>query len=276
MASRERQLEGRVAVVTGASSGIGAALCREVVLRGGNVVLVARRAERLSALVEELGAGAVAVQGDVTRDGDVRRAVATAVEQFGGVDILFANAGFAVAGAVRDLSLDDYRRQFETNVFGVLRSVKEAMPELEARRGCIGIVGSVNGYVSIPGWSAYCMSKHAVRSLAESLRLELLPRGVSVTHLAPGFVESDIRRTDGHSRLHEGASDPIPAFIIAKAPSAARTMVSAVMERRAEAVITAHGKVAVGVQRHAPAVIGAVLRLGGGVAERLSKRPSGG
>jgi NADP-dependent 3-hydroxy acid dehydrogenase YdfG len=275
MVSRTKGLEGRVAVVTGASSGIGAALCREIVLRGGSVVLVARRADRLADFAKELGPGAAAVQGDVTRDGDVGRAVATARERFGGVDLLFANAGFAVAGAVTDLSLDDYRRQFETNVFGVLRSVREAMPELEARGGSIGVVGSVNGYVSIPGWSAYCMSKHAVRSLAECLRLELLPRGVSVTHLAPGFVESDIRRTDGHSRVHEQATDPMPAFIVVPAPKAARAMVSAVVARRAEAVITGHGKVAVGVQRHAPAVVAAVLRLGGSVAERLSKRPLG-
>jgi NADP-dependent 3-hydroxy acid dehydrogenase YdfG len=268
-----KQLAGKVALVTGASSGIGSALCREIARRGGSVVLVARRAERLAELSREIGEVALAVTGDVTKDGDVAHAVERGCEHFGSVDLVFANAGYAVAGAVADLSLDDYRRQFDTNVFGVLRTVREALPELTARNGMIGIVGSVNGYVSIPGWSAYCMSKHAVRSLAECLRLELLPHGVSVTHLAPGFVESDIRRTDRHSRLHEDAEEPMPAFIVVPAPRAAKAIVDAVVARRAEAVITGHGKVAVGVQRHAPAVVSAVLRLGAGVAERLSKRP---
>jgi NADP-dependent 3-hydroxy acid dehydrogenase YdfG len=268
-----KQLEGKVALVTGASSGIGSALCREIARRGGSIVLVARRAERLATLSREIGEVALAVTGDVTKDGDVAHAVERGREHFGSVDLVFANAGYAVAGGVTDLSLDDYRRQFDTNVFGVLRTVREALPELEARNGMIGIVGSVNGYVSIPGWSAYCMSKHAVRSLAECLRLELMPRGVSVTHLAPGFVESDIRRTDRHSRVHEDAAEPMPAFIVVPAPRAAKAILDAVLARRAEAVITGHGKVVVGVQRHAPAVVSAVLRLGAGVAERLSKRP---
>ncbi|HEY3495907.1 MAG TPA: SDR family NAD(P)-dependent oxidoreductase [Polyangiaceae bacterium] len=268
-----KRLDDRVVLVTGASAGIGAALAREASERGAAVVLLARRIQRIDALAAELGARALAVQGDVTRDGDVERAVAAGVERFGGVDVMLANAGFGVAGSVQKLALDDYRRQFETNVFGVLRSVKEALPELERRRGAIGIVGSVNGYVSIPGWSAYCMSKHAVRSLSECLRLELLPRKISVTHLAPGFVASEFRQVDDQNRHHEGAEDPIPAWLVMPAERAARAMLNAVLARKAEAVITGHGKVAVGFARHAPGVVSSALRLSGGVTGRLSKRP---
>jgi len=267
-----RSLDGKVALVTGASSGIGEAFARELAARGAKVVLLARRAERLAAVTADLGESAVGVPGDVTREGDVARAVATATERFGGLDLLFANAGFGVAGEVATLPLDDFRRQFETNVFGVIRSVTEALPALRERGGAIGIVGSVNGYVSIPGWAAYCMSKHAVRSLSECLRAELRPSGVSVTHLAPGFVESDFRRTDNQSKVHTHASDPVPAWLTMPADRAARAMVSAVVARRAEAVVTAHGKVAVGVQRHAPAVVSAALRMGAGIAERFGKR----
>lgn len=267
-----KRLDDRVVLVTGASAGIGEALVREAASRGANVVLFARRAERVAALAAELGERALAVPGDVTRDGDVERAVQHAVERFGGVDLVFANAGFAVAGSVKELLLDDFRRQFETNVYGALRTVKEALPELERRRGAVGIVGSVNSYVSLPGWSAYCMSKHAVRSLAECLRLELLPLGVSVTHLAPGFVDSELRRVDNHDRLHENARDPIPPWLVMPAANAARAMLNAVLARRAEAVITGHGKLAVGFARHAPALVASALRLGGSVAERLGKR----
>ena len=266
-------MSGKVVLVTGASAGIGEALGREAVRRGASVVLVARRAERTQALASELGERALAVAGDVTRDGDVARATAAARERFGGLDVLLANAGFGVSGNFLDLELEDYRRQFETNVYGVLRSVKEAMPELEKRGGAIGVVGSVNGYVSIPGWSPYCMSKHALRSFCGAVRLELLARGVSLTHLAPGFVESEFRRVDNLSRLHPDARDPTPAWLPIPADRAARQMLDATLARRAEAVITLHGKAAVGLARHTPWLVALALRLGGGVTRRLSVRP---
>lgn len=268
-----RDLSGKVLLVTGASAGIGEALAREAVRRGGSVVLLARRAERTQALAGELGDRALAVTGDVTRDGDVARASEAARDRFGGLDVLLANAGFGVSGNFLDLELEDYRRQFETNVFGALRSVKEAMPELERRRGAVGVVGSVNGYVSIPGWSPYCMSKHALRSFCTAVRLELRERGVSLTHLAPGFVETDFRRVDNANRLHPDAVDPTPQFLMMSAERAAEEMLDATLARRAEAVITAHGKAAVGLARHTPGLVSFALGLGSSFTERLSKRP---
>jgi NAD(P)-dependent dehydrogenase (short-subunit alcohol dehydrogenase family) len=270
---RKTDLDGKVVLVTGASAGIGAALARQAQRRGANVVLVARRAERVAGLAAELGPSALGVAGDVTRDGDVARAVAAARERFGGLDVLFANAGFGVAGEFTSLSLDDYRRQFETNVFGAMRSLQEALPELERRGGAVGVVGSVNGYVSLPGWSAYCMSKHALRSFCEAVRLELRERGVSVTHLAPGFIDTDFRRVDSSNRAHPDAVDPTPKFLMMPAERAATEMLDATLARRAEAVITAHGKAAVGFARHTPGVVSLALSLGAGVTRRLSKRP---
>ena len=271
---RHADLSGKVVLITGASAGIGAACAREATRRGANVVLVARRADRVQALAAELGSGALAVAGDVTRDGDIARAVAQGRERFGGLDVLLANAGFGVSGDFASLTLDDYRRQFETNVFGAMRSLQEALPELEARRGAVGVVGSVNGYVSIPGWSAYCMSKHALRSFCASVRLELRERGVSVTHLAPGFVETDFRRVDNANEHHPEARDPTPAFLMLSAERAAREMLDATLARRAESVITLHGKAAVGLARHTPGVVSLALSLGGDITRRLSKRPS--
>jgi len=266
------ELRGKVVLVTGASAGIGEALAREAVQGGARVVLFARRKERVDALAQELGEAAQSFAGDVTHDGDVARAVELARERFGAVDLLFANAGFGVAGKLLELSLDDYRRQFDTNVFGVLRSVQEALPELERSRGAIGVVGSVNGYVSIPGWSAYCMSKHAVRSFCAAVRPELRPRGVSLTHLAPGFVESEFRRVDNHNEHQAAAEDPVPSWLRMDAPRAARQMLAAVLARRAEEVITVHGKLAVGFARHTPALVSVALGLGDRVARGLSKQ----
>ena len=144
-------LQGKSVLVTGASSGIGAAVARELALHGANLVLAARRRERIEALAAELGARvrAVPVEVDVTRDGSVEQAVAVAERELGGLDVAIANAGFAVTGRVDRLGLDDYRRQLETNVFGVLRTIYAALPALKRARGQLAVMGSVAGHVPV-------------------------------------------------------------------------------------------------------------------------------
>jgi len=256
-----RGLEGRVALVTGASSGIGAALARELSARGASVVLLARRAERIAALAEALGAAqgrAMAIPTDVTRDGELERAVAAALERFGRLDLVVANAGFGVAGPFARLTLDDYRRQLETNVFGVLRTAWATLPALRASRGTLVLMGSVAGHVSAPFASAYSMSKYAVRALAEALRGELWTEGVATVLVSPGFVESDIRRVDNQGRLREGAKDAIPSFLRLPAEAAARRIVEAAIRRKREVVITVHGKLLVLLSRLAPGLLALV------------------
>lgn len=262
----------KVVFVTGASAGIGEAVAREAAKQGAKVVLAARRKKRVEAIAAELGANrALAVVCDVTRDGDLEAAIERA-HAFGPVDALIANAGFGVGGKFEKLSLDDYRRQFETNVFGVIRSIHAALPDLRQTRGAIGVVGSTNGYLSLPGWSAYCMSKHAVRSLCECLRHELARDGVSVTHLAPGFVESEFRRVDNQSAFHDGAKDPVPSWLIMPAGTAARKILAAVAARSAERVITGHAKFAVGATRYAPGIVSRAVGLSRRWVKDLSKR----
>lgn len=247
------KLTGKVVWITGASSGLGAAMATEMARRGAKLVLFARRADRLEALAKECvaaGGEAVAVVGDVTSEADLARAVTTARERFGRLDIAVANAGFGVVGPFPQLSLDDYRRQFDTNVFAVLATVKAALPEVEKVHGGIVLVGSVAGFVAVPGGTAYSMSKFAVRALAESLYLELQPRGVAVTHIAPGFVETEIRMVDnrGHNTGRESA--PRPWWIRVTAAAAARSIVGAIASRRRERVITNHGKAIVAFSRY--------------------------
>jgi NAD(P)-dependent dehydrogenase (short-subunit alcohol dehydrogenase family) len=190
----------------------------------------------------------------------VERAVAAAQEQFGRLDVVVANAGFGVVGAVARLALDDYRRQFETNVYGVLRTVQAALPALRAAHGRLAIIGSVSGHIAMPGASPYAMSKFAVRALAESLGHELLPDGVSVTLVSPGFVDSELRSVDNRGVLRADVKDPIPAFLRMSAPRAARQIVRAVARRRREVVITGHGRLFVFVHRHAPWLTSFVIR----------------
>jgi short-subunit dehydrogenase len=249
------KLNGKVAFITGASSGIGAAMAREFARRGADVVLLARRWERLEALALEVrarGRRALTFGCDVTVDGDLEKAVEAALEEFGRIDWVVANAGYGVAGAVHKLSLEDYRRQFETNIFGVLRTVQATREALIASRGSIAIMGSVMSYTALPVGSPYAMSKHAVRALAGSLRAEVAKYGVGVTLLAPGFVDSEIRKVDNQGEYRSDAQDRIPGWISMDTDRAAAKLVNAVIKRKRVAVITGHGKLVVFLERHVP------------------------
>ena len=249
--------------ITGASSGIGAGLAREYARRGARLALFARRIDLLESLAAELTSLGVEVsihQGDVTRDGDVGRALEELRGRGIGVDVVYANAGFGVAGSVQRLALEDYRRQFETNVFGLLRTVKESLPALRASRGQLVLMGSVAGYVASAGMSAYSMSKFAVRALAETLHGDLAPEGIAVTLVSPGFVDSDIRRTNNQGVVQAAAADPIPAWLRVGTARAARQIIRGVGRRRAEVVVTAHGKLIVFFGRHFPGLLRLLAR----------------
>jgi len=262
-----RQLTDRVALVTGASSGIGAAVARELAGQGCHVVLCARREDRLQEVaveVEGLGRKAVPITCDVTRDGDVERAAAAARDEFGRLDVVVANAGFGVAARFSSLTLEDYRRQLETNVFGVLRTVYATLDDLKRSSGCLAVTGSVMGFLALPGSSPYSMSKAAVHSLAASLWHELRPYGVAVVLLAPGFVGSEIRKVDRDGVYHPETADHIPGWLQMSTEVAARKIVRAIRRRRRLTVITGHGKLAVFLQRHAPALANRLAGLAAG------------
>jgi short-subunit dehydrogenase len=256
---------GRVVLITGASSGIGAALAREFARQGADLVLTARRLPLLLELATELratGHRAVAVECDVTEDGALERAVREALEAFGRLDVAVANAGFGVVGPLERLTLDDYRRQFETNVFGVIRTAAAALPALRKSHGTLVLIGSVSGHVPTAGASAYAMSKAALRALAGSLRAEVLTAGVGVVLVSPGFVQSEIRRVDNRGVHHPHAPDPVPRWLVVPTERAARVIVRAVARRRREVVVTGHGKVAVWLARYFPSVLAFALERG--------------
>ena len=257
--------DGQVALITGASSGIGEALARELAREGADLALVARRKGRLEALSRGLEAGgrrAVPIVGDVTLDGSIEEAAARAREALGKIDIVVANAGFGVAGKVERLTLDDFRRQFETNVFGVLRTVYATLDDLKRSRGRLVLVGSVSGYLGLPATAPYTMSKFAVHGLAEALGYELDRDGVSVTLVSPGFIDTELRRIDNRGALKEDARDFAPAWLRMPADVAAKQVARAIARREREVVLTLHGKVAIFLKRHAPWLLAPALRRG--------------
>jgi short-subunit dehydrogenase len=249
----------KVALVTGASSGIGAELAWQLSRAGASVTLAARRRELLDTLAERIVSGGnprpLVTECDVTRDGDLERAVAQTVRGFGKLDVTFANAGFALTGSLRKLSVEDYRRQFETNVFGVLRTIYAALPEIEKTRGHIVIIGSVAGWTATPGSSPYSMSKFALRALANCIMPELRHSGVKVTLVSPGFVDSNIRRVTNDGNFHPEAQDTVPSWLVMSTEKAVRQILRAAARGKREAIITNHGKILVAIERFAPWLI---------------------
>lgn len=279
MRSTHRFFKDKSVLITGASSGIGEELARQLAKAGAKLTLAARRRDLLETLAQSIALGGdtkpLVVECDVTKDSDLERAVAEAVRQWGKLDIAIANAGFGIVGPVKTLSVEDYRRQFETNVFGVLRTIYAALPQVEKTKGNLVIVGSVAGWTATPGASPYSMSKFAIRALANSITAELRQCGVRVTLISPGFVASNIRRIDNQGKLHASAKEPIPAWLVVPTDKAVKEILRAVARGKREAIITGHGKILVAIQRFAPWVLRAATK---GMAARgtsyRSSKPS--
>ena len=256
--------QGKAVLITGASSGIGEELAWQLGQAGAQLTLAARRKELLERVAQRIVAARkpapLVVQCDVTQDGSLQKAVEATVRHWGKLDVAIANAGFGVVGPLGKLTVEDYRRQFETNVFGVLRTIYAALPEIEKTKGNIVIIGSVSGWAATPGASPYNMSKFAVRALANAITPELRLAGVKVTLISPGFVASDIRRVDNQGQFHEHAKEPIPARLIMPTDKAVRQILRAIAKGKREAIITGHGKALVFLERFIPWLIRAAGR----------------
>lgn len=254
----------KIVLVTGASSGIGRELGWQLGQAGAKLTLAARRRELLENLAERIAgtgkAKPLVVACDVTQQGDLQKAAQETVRKWGKLDVAIANAGFGVVGPFKKLSVEDYRRQFETNVFGVLRTIYATLPEIEKNKGNIAIIGSVSGWTASPGASPYAMSKFAVRALANSITPELRLSGVKVTLISPGFVASEIRRVDNQGELHKAARDPIASWLVMPTEKATRQILRAIAKGKREAIITGHGKALVFLERFLPWMLRAAGR----------------
>ncbi|MCC6443569.1 MAG: SDR family oxidoreductase [Armatimonadetes bacterium] len=224
-------LAGKVIVITGASSGIGAATARVLARLGCQLVLAARSADKLQALAAELGEASLAVPTDLTLAADVTRLAGQTLARFGRVDALFANAGLYLPGPVAEGDPDAWDRLLQVNVAGMMRCVHAVLPSMLAQRsGDILVTSSISGVIDIPWEPVYSASKHAVQAFVHTLRRQVAPSGLRVGAIAPGMVANELwgfttaaaidRQVADHASLRSEDVAEAVVFMLSQPPHA--------------------------------------------------------
>lgn len=211
-------IEGKVVVITGASSGMGEAAARHLAAQGASVVLGARRIERLQSLADELnnqGGKALAVETDVTDPNQVQRLVDEAVQTYGRVDVIINNAGLMPHSPLERLKIDDWNRMIDVNIKGVLYGIAAVIPYMkEQEGGHIINVSSVAGHKVRAGGVVYAATKHAVRVISEGLWQEVKPYNIRTTVISPGVVDTELPSSATEPDVAENLHKFYEAFAI--------------------------------------------------------------
>ena len=216
-------LEGKVIVITGASSGLGEAAARLLSSQGAILVMGARRRDRIEALASEFAAAgkkAMAVATDVTRAEQVKALTDAAADRFGRIDVMINNAGLMPNSPIERLKVEDWERMIDVNIKGVLYGIAAALPHFQRQKdGHFVNVSSVAGHKVRPGSAVYSATKHAVRVISEGLRQEVKPWNIRTTIISPGAVQSELPDSitddatrQGAQQMYERIAIPADAF----------------------------------------------------------------
>ena len=192
-----QNIDGKIVVITGASSGLGEATARLLAKEGAKLVLGARRLDRLQSLTREIDIEAdAAIRTDVTKREDVEKLIARAVDKHGRIDVLLNNAGIMPQSLLENLKVEEWDQMIDVNIKGVLYGIAAALPHMKAQQsGHIINVSSVAGHKTGLGGAVYSATKHAVRALSEGLRQEVKPYGIRTTIISPGAVATELPNT---------------------------------------------------------------------------------
>ena len=234
----------KVVVVTGASSGIGLAVCREFAKNKARLVLAARSEEKLAEIAGELASQTevIYVRTDVSVEDDCRKLMEAAVSHFGRIDNLVNNAGISMRALFKDLDLDVIRKLMDVNFWGTVYCTKYALPHLLESKGSVVGVISTAGYKGLPARTGYSASKFAINGFLDTLRVENLYNGLHVLVFAPGFTSSNIRKTALLANGAEQGDTPRDEGKMMSAERVARIMLRNIRLRRRRATLTATSK----------------------------------
>jgi NAD(P)-dependent dehydrogenase (short-subunit alcohol dehydrogenase family) len=233
--NRERDLSGRVVLITGPARGIGEATARLLAARGARLALVGLEPERLAALAASLGSGHSWAECDVTDQAQLERAVAATIAAHGGIDAVIANAGIASNGLVAVTPADALARTIEVNLIGVVRTVRATLEAVTARRGYYLLISSAASLVPAPGIAAYGAAKAGVEMFGDALRLELRHKGVRVGTAHPSWIDTDLVRDLQHDLVSFNemvAAFPGPFGKITPVEECAEALVDGIVRRK--------------------------------------------
>jgi len=228
----------KVVIITGASSGIGKALAELYVSKGWNIVLAARRIERLYEFEKQHPEAEIqSVKTDVSVEADCKNLIEMAIERFGKIDVLINNAGIAMGANFDDVDIEVLKKLMDVNYWGTVYCSKYAAPHLVKQNGSLVGVISVGGYIGLPGRTGYSASKFAVRGFLDTLRIENMKTGLHVLVAAPGFTASDIRKNALTADGTLQGETPRDESKMMSSEECARRIVRAVEKRRRKIII---------------------------------------
>ncbi|MFP4024346.1 MAG: SDR family oxidoreductase [Thiohalospira sp.] len=248
-------MKNKVVIITGASSGIGRACAIDFAARGAKVVCASRNIEKLNNLENELkkkGYDAFAVKTDVTIEEDCKHLIDKTLEKYGKIDILLNNAGISMRALFIDVDLSVLKKLIDVNFWGAVYCTKYALPYILKTKGSIVGITSIAGFHGLPGRSGYSASKFALHGFLETLRIENLKTGLHVLIAAPGFTESNVRKSALSADGTPQGESPLNEKKLMPAEKVAKKIAKAIINRKRNIIISFEGKISVLLQRVIP------------------------
>ncbi len=249
-------MKDKVVIITGASSGIGRALCYEMVQRGAKIVAAARSIEKLEKMKAEFsakGAEFLPVQTDVSKEEDCKNLIEKTVKHFGKIDVLINNAGISMRALFEELDIKVLFRLMDVNFWGAVYCSKFALPYLLKEKGSLVGVSSIAGYKGLPGRTGYSASKFALQGFLEVVRIENRKKGLHVLIAAPGFTTSNIRNVSLSADGSQQGESPRDENKMMSAEKVAQKIAEAIKKRKRSLILTSQGKLTVLLNKFFPA-----------------------
>jgi short-subunit dehydrogenase len=250
------KLEGKVAVITGASMGIGEAIAKLFLQEGAKVVLCARDLPRTRAAEQRIGGGVntLSVACDVSRREQVDALVKAAIAKFGRIDIFVNNAGFGLNDAVADIDMAEFRRMFDTNLFGAVECMQAVIPVMRQQGGGdIVNISSVSGYISTPYMSGYAATKHAMNAIGKAARMELLRHNINVLTVCPGYIATDFVKNMVKGKHAERVGSSVKYAVTADV--VADATLQGMLKRKREVIVPKFYKMVIRMYQAVPGLV---------------------